>query len=341
MNDRVLALEIGGTKLQAAIGFDENGGMITRRGAAKRGTAKAQDGAKAILDWFAENVPPLLDEAARAGLRVRRIGAGFGGPVESATGKVLTSHQVEGWSGFEMKPWFEKQFGIETLVFNDSNAAGWAEYRLGAGRGTRTFLYSNIGSGIGGALVIDGKLQDGQGMGAAEVGHMYVPDWESNFPGATKKLEDLCSGWSIERRQRALDDPPPDSPLGKLCGGKSDAITCAMLGEAAKLGDMCARQELDSVAQSGGLALANVVTLVHPEKIALGGGVSLMGGILLTPVARWANHYVFGPFMNTFAILPCQLGENVVLAGSLLLAGAKPTGGVDAPEAIGNTANVP
>ena len=313
MSAVVLGVEIGGTKLQAAIGTEDGELLLHRRGSAPSG------GAPAILGWFAEEMPGLLNEAAAQGHTVARIGVGFGGPVETATGTVLTSHQVEGWSGFSLKAWFEDRFDIETYVFNDSNSAGWAEYCKGAGRGTRTFLYSNIGSGIGGALVIEGRLHDGQGRGASEVGHCYVPDWESGVPGAARKLELLCSGWAIERRIRAGCVPPLNTPLGALCQGRADALTCAMLGEAAQQGDAYALGELDRVGRSIGLALANAITLLHPERIALGGGVALMGGVLLDPIRRYANEYAFGPFQNRFEIVPCVLGESVVMVGAILL----------------------
>jgi len=320
MNRLVLAAEIGGTKLQVALGTAEGYILFAIRDA-----APAEGGAPAILEWFARKVPPILAKAGDFDGEVGCIGVGFGGPVDSATGTVLTSHQVEGWSGLELKPWFEERFGLTTTVVNDSNAAGWAEYCRGAGEGTRTFLYSNIGSGIGGALVIDGKLHNGQGLGASEVGHTYVPDWLGDAPGATRKLEDLCSGWAIERRMRSGPDPALDTPLGRLCEGRAAGITCAMLGEAAERGDARAQEEIAHVAQSIGLALANAVTLFHPERIAMGGGVSLMGDVLLNPVRRWAHHYAFGPFRDTFEIVPCALGESVVMVGAMLLAAAQPS----------------
>ena len=316
MKPLVLAAEIGGAKLQLALGTGKGEILLSHRG-----VAPAEGGAEAILGWFAEETPGVLAKADSYGGEVRRIGVGFGGPVDSATGTVLTSHQVEGWSGFQLKPWFEERFGLDTIVANDSNAAGWAEYCLGAGRGTRCFMYSNIGSGIGGALVVDGKLHNGQGLGASEVGHTHVPDWLADTPGASRRLEDLCSGWAIERRLRSGQDPAPDTPLGKVCKARAANITCAMLGEAAEQGDARAQEELERVGQAIGLALANAVTLLHPERIALGGGVSLMGDVLLEPVRRWANHYVFGRFRDRFSIVPCALGESVVIIGALLLAG--------------------
>jgi glucokinase len=315
MTDVFLALEIGGTKLQAVLGFMSDGGTLVRRGA-----APSEGGAEAILNWFIQPVRELIDEAGARDCAVRRIAIGFGGPIDSERGIVLVSHQVQGWDGFELKKWAQEHFGIETCVYNDSSAAAWGEYVAGAGRGTKTFLYSNIGSGIGGGLVIDGRLHDGQGLGAAEVGHTYVPDWTNG--GTARKLEDLCSGWAIERRLRSGREFEAGSPLAELSAQCPDNITCSMLGEAARRGDEAALEELEHVGQCIGLALANVITLVHPEKVALGGGVSLMGDVLLDPVRRWAHHYVFGPFRGRFSIIPCELGESVVTLGALYLAGA-------------------
>ncbi len=310
-----LAIEIGGTKLQAALGTVE-GEVLTR----ERGEAPVGDGAQGILAWFGDTVPRLLDEAASQGGTVAGIGVGFGGPVETATGKALVSHQVGGWENVALKAWFEERFGLPAIVANDSNAAGWAEYCLGAGRGTRHFCYMNIGSGIGGALVIDGKLHDGQGFGAAEIGHTYVPDWTVPEPGAADKLEHLCSGWSIEKRLRAGMDLEPGSPLHALCGGDNQRITCALVAEAARQGDARCLEAVDRVAQTVGLALANVITLVHPERVAVGGGVGLMGDVLFDPLRRHVDEIVFGPYRGRYEIVPCALGESVVVVGALLLA---------------------
>jgi glucokinase len=319
MNVFYLATEIGGTKLQAALG--RPGGEIVEL---RRGTAPASAGAEAILEWFRNPVRELIAIAESLGGEIRCLGVGFGGPVDTLAGCVLASHQVSGWDGFPLKEWFESAFGIPVAVANDSNAAGWAEYRLGAGRGCKVFMYSNIGSGIGGALVINGRLYDGQGLGASEVGHTLVPDWTVDTPGQSRKLEDLCSGWAIERRLRAGNAPALDTPLGNLCGGDQSTITCAMLGEAARLGDEYALSAIDVTARGVATALANALTLLHPERIAMGGGVSLLGDVLLEPIRRHTNDLVFGPYRGKYQIVPCELGENVVVAGALLIAEEDP-----------------
>ena len=303
MDTVALGVEIGGTKLQLVLG-NRRGELITRC----RGQVEPTRGADGILEWLAQAAPAFL--SANAEMPCDRIGVGFGGPVDSETGRVLVSHQVAGWEGIELKRWFEERFQLPVTVANDSNAAGWAEFCLGAGQGCRNFAYMNIGSGIGGALVLNGRLYDGQGRGAAEFGHTYVPDWTSPHPGAAVKLEQLCSGWAIERRLRRQGHYGPDP-------------TCVVLGQRARHGDAAALTEIDNIARSIAVALANVVAMVHPEKVALGGGVALMGDVLLDAVRRHTDDLAFGPYKGRYEVVSCALQEDVVPTGAVLLSFAQ------------------
>lgn len=307
----IIGIEIGGTKLQAVLGLPD-GSILERR----RGSVDRAAGAQGILNWTREAADALIAQGT-----VAAIGVGFGGPVESETGRALVSHQIDGWDNVPIKHWFQERFNLPVIVANDANAAGWAEYCLGAGKGTRQFMYMNIGSGIGGALVINGALYDGQGRGACEIGHTWIPDWTSPLPGAADKLENLCSGWAIERRLRTACRPPEGTPLHRLCEGQPSLLTCEMLAEAARQQDVAAIEEITRVAGAIGLALGNAVTLFHPQTIALGGGVALMGEVLFTPLQQALDAHVFAPYRQTVRLVPCALAEDVVAAGALLLAG--------------------
>lgn len=307
-----LAIEIGGTKLQAATGTSD--GTILN---SVRGAVDPQRGPDGILDWISKVLPVLIAEAETP---PTAIGVGFGGPVDSATGNPITSHQVSGWDNVPLRPWLEERFGLPVSVHNDANAAGWAEYKLGAGRGTEHFVYMNIGSGIGGALVLNAKLHNGQGLGACEIGHTLIPDWIMDSPRVPVKLEDRCSGWNIEQRIRGWQDLPTDSPLAELCNQDPTTLSCAMLGEAARRNDPLAIAEIDQIAAGIAVSLANVVTLLHPERIAVGGGVGLMGETLLSPLRVHLNHLVFGPYRGRYELVPCVLEESVVIVGALMLA---------------------
>lgn len=315
---KIIGIEIGGTKLQVALGTAD-GGILDRR----RGSVDRAKGARGILEWTAGEVRRYSEMGG-----VVALGIGFGGPVDSETGQALVSHQIEGWDNVPIRHWFQERFQVPVVVANDANASGWAEYCLGAGKGTRQFMYMNIGSGIGGAWVVNGALYDGQGRGACEIGHTWVPDWTVSEPGAVDKLENLCSGWAIERRLRTLSGLEPDCALYRLCEGNVQMLTCALLAEAARQGDRQALAEIDQIARTLGIALGNAVTLFHPQRIALGGGVSLMGEVLLRPLREHLALRTFGPYRDTVHLEPCALGEDVVVVGALLLAGKQASPGL-------------
>jgi glucokinase len=175
-----------------------------------------------------------------------------------------------------------------------------------------------IGSGIGGGWVCDGRLDEGQGLGAAEIGHTWVASPDGGF----EKLENLCSGWSIGRRATALlaRNPGTGSLLAKAAGRTGGAVTARDVSEAAEAGDALATSVMEEVTDALGAALGNVVALLNPERIVIGGGVSLMGGCLWTPLRRKVAQRGFAPFGANYDIVPAELGESVVVRGALSLA---------------------
>ncbi|MEI2775014.1 MAG: ROK family protein [Tetrasphaera sp.] len=311
----LLGVEIGGTKLQVALGTPDGRIVELAQGRVDRGRGPA-----GILEWLAANAAALNARAGEHGGDVCGIGVGFGGPLETVGGRIIESVQIPDWEGFELGHWFEDHFDLPTQVYNDSSAAGYGEYRLGSGRGTSEFFYTNIGSGIGGSLIVDGRLYDGQGVGAAEFGQTRIPDWTSSRPGADIKLEALCSGWGIEQRLRAPGYVPADSAVLDLAGGAIERITCSALGAAAAGGDAFALAELDAVARGFGTALASLLVMFQPERIAIGGGVALIGEPLLEPIRRHTAERAFISNLGRYDIVACELGEGVVLHGALLLA---------------------
>jgi glucokinase len=203
---------------------------------------------------------------------------------------------------------------------NDTNAAAWGEYCRGSGRGTEHFFYTNIGSGIGGGIILNGDLYDGQGYGAGEFGQTFVPDWTSPVPGAAQRLENLCSGWAIESRLRSSQQIPTTSTLLELCKGNPQLLDCRMLHQAALAGDEFALQEINQVGWTIGIALSNVLSLINPQRIAVGGGVSNMGEVLFEPIRRSARAHEFISSVGHYEIVPCELKESIVLVGAILLA---------------------
>ncbi len=318
MNVYYLGIEIGGTKQQIAVGRADGSvvELICER-------VPLTKGALSIREWLERQVPALLEKYNMQDACIGRACIGFGGPIETRTGKVLISVQVEGWKDFELKSWFEDSFGVPTDVLNDTVAGGYGELILGAGRDSQNFFYTNIGTGIGGALFINREYYDGSGCGAVYMGNTYIPDMTCSIPGQKIKLENVCSGAAIERRLRSDGYVESSSMLMELCGGERAKLTCAMLGKAAEQGDGFALREIDLFAQSYAIGLGNAMTMISPDVVAIGGGVANMGEIILAPVKKYLEDVVFISVIDRCRIVTSELSDNVVIAGAILYAAGR------------------
>ena len=199
---------------------------------------------------------------------------------------------------------------------------------FGAGKGLSPVFYITIGSGIGGGLIIDGKIHRGTGRGAAEIGHVRLAGLataEGNQSGRPKMiLEEFASGWSIEAEARRLgplcgQDASPQ--LREMIQGDWRNITARHLAQAAANNDPFAWAVLRPAWQALAEAICQVIALVCPRRFVIGGGVSLMGEkVLFEPLRRMVAERVFLPFAAEYDIVPAALGEEVVVHGALALA---------------------
>jgi glucokinase len=311
-----LGIEIGGTKLQLGIGPDD--GVLR---ALWRGAVDIAAGPEGIRRQITGTVPELL---ARAGVergQLRGAGIGFGGPVDDATHTVIKSHQIEGWDDFPLADWVSEVVGLPAVLGNDADVAGLAEALHGAGKGLSPIFYITIGSGIGGGLIIDGEIYRGCGRGAAEIGHLRIQHekWD-DVRLIESPLEDLASGWAIGEVARRYH-PLQDQPLSSLVGHDRDRITAREVARAAEQGDDFAESILRHAWLELAEGICNVITLLCPRRIVIGGGVSLMGeNLLFEPLRRMVAERVFQPFAGLTDIVPAALGEEVVVHGALALA---------------------
>ena len=304
-----LGVEIGGTKQQLCVGT--GAGKILVRRTVQLGEVTAAE----ILDWLAENIRQLAAETPFSG-----AGVGFGGPLETKTGRVLSSLQVPGWQDFALGEWFEKLLPCPVTVANDTFTGGLGELYAGAGQGARVLFYTNIGTGIGGGLYLNGKGFDGTGFGAAYLGNTLVPDWRGDQPGAYTRMELLVSGRSIARRLREPGYVPADSTLSALCGGDVSSLSALELGQAVRAGDAFACRELDRIAESFSIALANMLASTGADRVVIGGGVAKMGDVLFDRIREKTETLAFIANRGRYEILPSALADDAVLAGALLLA---------------------
>jgi glucokinase len=302
-----LGIEIGGTKLQFGLGDAENGRLVALR----RADVRPADGAEGIRRQIHEIAAPLVEEFS-----VRAIGFGFGGPVDVVAGRTVKSHHVTGWDDFPLAEWCRGTLARPTAVGNDSDMAGLGEAWFGAGRGRRVVFYTNVGSGIGGALVVGGRVYIGGAGIASELGHLR-PGPEAETPEQIVEL--ASSGWAIARAARG--DAGLAAELERRHGCPTDQLTSKMVAEAAAAGNEAAIRIFRRATRTYGWAIAQMMTLLAPEVVVVGGGVPLAGeALFFEPLREAVDRYSFPPLRGKCAIVPAQLGEEVVVHGALALA---------------------
>jgi glucokinase len=321
-----LGIEIGGTKLQLGLGRGD--GVLV---ALWRGAVNPAAGSDGIRAQIVGAVPELLARAGIERAELRGAGIGFGGPTDDATQTVIKSHQIEGWDGFPLADWVGDLLdGVPVALCNDADVAGLAEALFGAGQGLSPIFYITVGTGVGGGLIVDGKIYRGVGKGAAEIGHLCLfighigreplieYDWQP--------IESVASGRGIEwlARTSASGDPQRASQLIQLAGGNPDQIKVETIAAAIRRGDEFARDLLGMPLFHLAGAICQVIALLCPARIVIGGGVSLLGEeLFFAPLRRLVEERVFAPFRGLTDIVPAALGEEVVVHGALALARQK------------------
>lgn len=302
MAEHYLGIEIGGTKLQFVSG-DESCVIRERR----RFDVDRQRGAEGIREQIKATLPELLAQWRPAG-----VGVGFGGPVNWRTGRICRSHQIEGWSEFDLGGWLKSLTSLPVEVENDANLAGYGEALSGAGSGFNPVFYVTMGSGVGGGLVVDGHIYHGAAPGEAELGHVRL-DRQGTI------VEKRCSGWAVDEKIRRLKVQQPDSLLSRLTRNCQRG-EARHLPEALQANDPAAWAILRETAQDLAFGLSHVTHLFHPEAIVLGGGLSLLGEPLRAAVAEALPEFLMEVFGSGPQVRLAALKEDSVPVGALLLA---------------------
>jgi glucokinase len=247
-------------------------------------------------------------------VRPKAVGVGFGGPVDWKTGQICCSHQVEGWSGFPLAAWLSSLAQAPVLVDNDANLGALGEAMHGAGVGFDPVFYVTLGSGVGGGLVVGGKVFHGALPGESEIGHVRL-DRSGTL------LEARCSGWAVDAKIRSAAARNPDSALAR-CVGKSGANEAKFLNAALLQKDPLAVAILEETAEDLAFGLSHVAHLFHPTIIVLGGGLALVGEPLRAAVERLAPRFIMEAFAPGPRIALARLAEDTVPVGALCLVSA-------------------
>ena len=326
----VVGIDLGGTQLRAAV----------LRGA----TLLSRVGELTGPNPTPERLLPRIYDAVRQALaqahvtldQVVGIGLGAPGPLNNRTGVIYEPPNLPGWRDVPLRDLLGKEFKTEIFVENDAHSAALGEYLFGAGRGHIDLVYMTISTGVGGGVIVKGKLLEGTSGTAGELGHMTV---DLHGPvckcGNVGCLEILASGTAIARRAneaiaawqgaellafaRSLDEETLQHlalPQDKVEMQQIQQVNARIVGEAAHAGIPLAQQIIGEAAAALGAGLVNVTNIFNPEVIILGGGVTQMGALILDPAIQAVQKRALHVPREAVKVVTAELGPNVGLIGA-------------------------
>jgi glucokinase len=306
-----IGVDIGGTKIAAGV-VDEEGTLLET---CKVLTPPTPEG---VIDAIADAV-----RTVSASHRIDAVGIGAAGYVDDKRATVLFAPNIN-WRHETLKDKVEQRVGLPVVVENDANAAAWGEYRFGAGQGHDDVVCITLGTGLGGGIIIGGKLHRGRFGVAGEFGHIrVVPDGLLCGCGSQGCWEQYASGRALVRyaRQRAAATPENAVILLGLGDGTIESIEGKHISEAARKGDPVAVDSFRELARWAGAGLADLASLFDPSAFIVGGGVSDEGDLVLEPIRKSFRRWLVGGQWRPHAqVLAAQLGGEAGLVGAADLA---------------------
>ena len=310
----VVGVDIGGTKVLAGV-VDASGGVSST---ARRTTPGRRVLARHVEDALVEAVLESAD-----GHPLDGVGVAAAGFVDSRGERVMFAPHLP-WQGEPLRDLLQDRLGCRVRLDNDANCAARAEARYGAAKGAGSALMVTMGTGIGGAVLLDGRVVRGANGMAGEVGHMQVvPDGRPCECGRSGCWEQYSSGNALVRNARRMMVEQP-SLLEEMSEGDPDRVTGPMVTAAAAQGDLVARRAFASVGDWLGVGTANLVAALDPEVVVIGGGVSAAGDRLLEPARAALQRTLVGAAHRTLPdLVAARLGPRAGMIGAaLLLSGA-------------------
>lgn len=272
-----------------------------------------------LLDTAAGMTQQAVDFGLEQGLRPLGIGIGLPGLVDQQQGKLVFAPNLQ-WNNVPLRLMWSQRFNLPVYVENEANAAALGEFYFGAARGFNNFIYISSGIGLGGGIVLDGKLFRGSSGYASEIGHMTIdPNGEPCGCGKRGCLETQVGPRAVLRLvQRSLDSGQP-SCLNATGNGEVEPLTFENVIAAAEAGDGVALAALQSVGEQLGIGVANLVNVFNPELIVLGGALNLTGKFLLPVMAASIERNALGPLKDLVRVTGSAYGADACVMGAVAL----------------------
>ncbi|MFC2067100.1 ROK family protein [Chloroflexota bacterium] len=312
----VLAIDLGGTKILAAI-ISDDGRMIAK----ERFPTLADEEPKEVINRLFSAIDQVLNMSNMDPSQLDSIGIAAAGGIDLGRGLITQSPNLPGWKDIPLRDMVQEKCRVKTFLVNDASAAALGEHRFGTGRGIHNLIMLTLGTGIGGGIVINGQLYCGATGSAGEIGHMTI---DVNGPecacGNRGCLEAFASGTAVAREAIRRIKHGEKSSLVKVVDGKIEDITAEKVGVAARAGDPLSLDVITKAATYLGVGMVSLVNIFNPEMIIAGGGMAEMGDLLLGPAGNMVKERAFPMAAQSVQIVTAHLGNEAGAYGAAAFA---------------------
>ena len=313
----IVGVDLGGTNIVVGV-LSEDG---SRDFAMRSEPTRADLGANAVVDRMSRMILTAVEEtmAATGAAREDFLGVGVGapGPLDRERGIVLTTPNL-GWSDFPLRDVIAERTGLHVTLDNDANCATLGEWWLGAAKGGRNVVGMTIGTGIGGGIILDGRLYHGASDVAGEIGHTTIDVTGRRCKcGNYGCLEAYASGPSIADRAREQLQNEDESLMHQMVDGQLERLTAAIVYDAAKQGDETALEVVRETARFLGAGIANLLNVFNPDCVVIAGGVTQAGETLFEPLRREVRKRAFKAAVSACRIVPGSLPGSAGVVGAV------------------------
>ena len=312
MKEYAFGIDLGGTT--AKIGLFTTSGALLEKWEVATDTSHAGEH---ILENLAAAILGKMKEKSIQPEQVEGVGIGVPGPVLDSSIVPIVCANLGGWGERNVSAQLSGLLdGLNVLVGNDANVAALGEIWMGAAKGAKNAVMVTLGTGVGGGVVVNGKVIDGVHGAGGEIGHITVNRHETAVCGCGKRgcLEQYSSATGVVRCMKKLLDENPDTP----CVLRGTEFAAKDVFDAARNGDALAAREVDEMSDTLGMALANIASTVDPEAFLVGGGVARAGDVLFAPLNKHFQEYAFKSCRET-PIKQASLGNDAGIYGAVRL----------------------
>lgn len=309
-----IGFDLGGTNMRAAL-VSESGEIIYFNECA----TLAYEEAEKVTNRMKELVQDVVKKAAEKELEIISMGIGCPGVIDHVNGIVISCPNIPNWKNIELSKIMSDEFNFKVSVDNDVRVTALGEYHFGAGKGYKNILCAAVGTGVGGGIIIDGKVMHGPSYSMGEIGHITLKkDGPSCGCGNNGCMESLASSLAIIREIKAVLNEGKSEIMQKQFDEGME-INAYFASKASEKGDKEAQRIMQETGEWLGIGLASLINVLNPEVVIIGGGVAMAGDIIFNPVKEQIAKRALKVPGSFVKVLPAKLGDSAGMIGASTL----------------------